>query len=76
MASSLTRRQVTHHTESIQTSKILNLVQDHVLNGTEVERSRLEYGMKLLAKTLPDLRAVEMAVDGSLDTNVVIKLGA
>lgn len=38
----------------IQVSSILNLIQNHVLTGTEINTSRLVFGMKLLNKVLPD----------------------
>lgn len=38
----------------IQVSQILNLLQDHVLNGTEIAYTRLSTGLALIKKVLPD----------------------
>ena len=38
----------------IQVRQILNLIQDHVLNGTEIAISRLTAGLKLIDKVLPN----------------------
>lgn len=38
----------------IQVSQILNLLQDHVLNGTEVAHTRITAGLALIKKVLPD----------------------
>jgi len=67
MAVRLSRRQVTNHTASIQTSKILKVLSDHVINGTEMEASRITAGLGLLKKTLPDLKSVDL--QGNLEVN-------
>jgi hypothetical protein len=59
MAAPLTKRQRSGHIDSIQSSKILNVLEDHVLNGTEMAVSRITAGLGLLKKTIPDLKQTE-----------------
>ena len=40
--------------QKIQVSKILNFLQDHVVNGTEAAPTRITAGLALLRKVLPD----------------------
>lgn len=47
----------------IQTSQLINVLQDHVFNGTEIKKTQVSAAIALLRKTIPDLQSVE----GSLD---------
>lgn len=60
------RLRKTHQDEvrtKIQTSQILNRVQDHVLGKIELSATQLRGAEILLKKTLPDLTSVEMKGD-------------
>ena len=72
MASPLTKRQTSGHIDSIKTSKLIKLVQNHVLDGVKVEKSRLTYAMRLLAKTLPDQRCIDMQLDVDGELNITV----
>ena len=60
--------------QQIQVSKILNLLQDHVLTGTEIASTRLSTGLALLKKVLPD--AIPDAVSDNLQANTAQALQA
>jgi hypothetical protein len=47
----------------IQTSQLINVLQDHVFNGTEIKKTQVSAAIALLRKTIPDLQSVE----GSLE---------
>jgi hypothetical protein len=44
--------------EKIQTSQLLNRLQDHVFNGVEISATQMKAIEILLKKTLPDLQSV------------------
>lgn len=56
----------------IQVRSILNIIQDHVLNGTEISQSRIHAGLKLINKVLPD--AIPDAVTNNLQANTALAL--
>jgi len=47
----------------IQTSQLLNRLNDHVFNGTDVSQTQMKAIEILLRKTLPDLSAVTIGGD-------------
>lgn len=49
--------------KKIQTSQLINRLQDHALNGTEIKKTQITAALGLLNKVLPDLKAVEASVD-------------
>jgi len=61
MAAPLTKRQRTKHIDSIQTSKILNKLQSHVLGRTKLSNTQLKAATALLDRTLPRLKAIELS---------------
>lgn len=73
MAAPLTKRQTTKHIDSIQTSKLIKRVQDHVLEGEEMSQSQMAGAKLLLSKTMPDMKAIENSFDGD---NVKIVIGS
>ena len=75
MAAPLTKRQRSGHIDSIQTSKILRVLQDHVVNGTEMEPSRITAGLGLLKKTIPDLKQVDLQGNLEVNGSWTVKLG-
>lgn len=50
--------------QKIQTSQLVNRLQDFILGDAKMEKSQVTAALGLLKKTLPDLSAVTM--DGSL----------
>jgi hypothetical protein len=75
MSRSLTGRQVTAHTDSIQTSKVLKAVEDHVLNGTDMDSTQLTGAAMLLDRTMPKLSAVEQYTEVHGTVQISVKLG-
>jgi hypothetical protein len=49
--------------QKIQSSQLVNFLQDHVFNGTEVKKTQITAALGLLKKTLPDLQSIEGAMD-------------
>lgn len=47
----------------IQSSQLINFLQDHVLNGRDVKKTQITAAVALLKKVLPDLQAIEGALD-------------
>ena len=47
----------------IQTSQLINVLQDHVFNGTEIKKTQVSAAIALLRKTIPDLQSVEGTLD-------------
>ncbi len=45
--------------KKIQASQLVNLLQNHALNGTELAMTRIKAAELLLRKSIPDLTAVE-----------------
>lgn len=45
--------------DRIRSSQLINFLQDHVFNGTEVKKTQVSAAVALLRKTLPDLQSVE-----------------
>ena len=58
--------------QQIQVRSILNILQDHVLNGTEIAHTRLTTGLALLKKVLPD--ALPDAVTENLNLQAIQQL--
>ena len=66
MAERLRKRHQDEVRTKIQTSQLINVLQDHALNGqTEIPPSRMKAIEILLRKSLPDLSSTEISgVDG------------
>ena len=47
----------------IQSSQLINFLQDHVFTGSEVKKTQITAALGLLKKTLPDLQSIEGAMD-------------
>lgn len=47
----------------IQSSQLINFLQNHVLNGGEVKKTQITAAVALLKKTLPDLQSIEGGLD-------------
>lgn len=56
----------------IRTSQLLNRLNDHVFNGTEVSPTQMKAIEVLLRKTLPDLSSVEISGDPESPVNILI----
>lgn len=52
--------------KKIQGSQLINFLQNHVLNGTEVKKTQVAAALGLLKKVLPDLQSVEGSMDLTL----------
>jgi len=57
--------------ERIQTSMLVNRLEDHILNDLELSATQIKAIEILLKKTLPDLKQVE--VTGDVDKPIAIK---
>jgi hypothetical protein len=60
----------------IQTSQLINRLQDHALGDAELSPTRIKAIEVLLKKTLPDLSATEISGDpeAPLETRLEVKL--
>lgn len=56
----------------IKTSMILNALTNHVLRGTEMNKTQVTAAIALLKKTLPDLANVQMEHSGKDGGPIVI----
>ena len=68
------RKTLSHDTktrEKIQTSQLINRLQDNAFGKVELTRGQLKSIEILLKKTLPDLQAIEHT--GEVDQNVTVK---
>lgn len=57
----------------IQTSQLLNRLNDHVFNGTEVSPTQMKAIEVLLRKTLPDLSAVTVGGNDDSPVRMVVQ---
>lgn len=58
----------------IQASQLVNRLSDHVLGKVELTATQVQAARVLLAKTLPDLTAVEMSGDPDSPVNHRIEM--
>jgi hypothetical protein len=68
------RKTLSHDTktrEKIQTSQLINRLQDNAFGKVELSSGQLKSIEILLKKTLPDLQAIEHT--GGVDQNVTVK---
>lgn len=64
MAARLNKRHQEEVRTRIQTSQLINVLQDHALNAeSEISQSRMKAIEILLKKSLPDLSSVELSGD-------------
>ena len=75
MAAPLTKRQTTGHIDSIKTSKLLNAVQAHALDGAEMQPSQLQAAEMLLKRTIPSLQSIEQTTTLSGTVKIAVTLG-
>lgn len=47
----------------IQSSQLINRLQDHIFNGTEMSKTQVSAALGLLKKTIPDLQSVDLSGD-------------
>lgn len=56
-----------HHSEEvrskIQTSQLINVLEKHVFEGTDLKKSQVSAAIALLRKTIPDLQSIEGGLD-------------
>lgn len=57
----------------IQTSQLLNRLNDHVFNGVEISTTQMKAIEILLRKTLPDLAAVQISGDQDQPVKMVVE---
>lgn len=76
MAARLNKRQATMVKDHIQTSQLVNRLQNHVLDGEQMTRSQIDAARILLKKTLPDLAVTQMTGkdDGPIQFERTVKL--
>lgn len=58
------RKQLRHSDEvraKIQSSQLINFLQNHVLKGADAQKTQVTAAVALLKKTLPDLQATELS---------------
>jgi hypothetical protein len=75
MAAPLTKRQTQRHIDSIQTSKLLNRLQDYVFNGEGLDADRGSKALSLIDRVIPKLQAVEQTIDVAEGAKISISLG-
>ena len=51
------------HKDHIQTSAIINRLQEHILGNAEMSGSQVAAALGLMRKTLPDLKVTELTTD-------------
>jgi hypothetical protein len=69
-------RKVRHDDETrrrIQTSQLINRLENHVLSNSEMSSTQLRAAEVLLRKTLPDVSAVEMTGEDNGPIKMVIE---
>ena len=69
-------RKVRHDDETrrrIQTSQLINRLENHVLNATDMSSTQLRAAEILLRKSLPDVSAVELSGDDAGPMKMVIE---
>jgi hypothetical protein len=69
-----TRKHLTHDQktrERIQTSQIINRLEDHIFNGLELSATQIQAAKILLAKAIPDLKALE--VNGNVEHRYMMR---
>lgn len=66
MAARIRKAHTADSRQKIQSSQLINFLQNHALNGTDVKKSQITAALGLLKKTLPDLQAIE----GNMNLNV------
>jgi len=57
----------------IQTSQLLNRLNDHVFSDTDISQTQMKAIEILLRKTLPDLAAVQISGDAEQPVKMVIE---
>ena len=62
----LNHRQVSSHIDSIQTSKLINKLQNHALDDAEMSTSQIKAAQILIDRTIPVLKGIEHK--GQIDT--------
>ena len=73
MAERLRKRHQDEVRTKIQTSQLINVLQDHALNGaTDIPPSRMKAIEILLKKSLPDLSSTE--ITGDTEQPVALKI--
>lgn len=60
--------------DKIQSSQIVNRLEDHVLNGTDMTKSQVSAALGLLKKCVPDLTAMTVAGDEDSPLTMVHKI--
>jgi hypothetical protein len=63
MAARLNAKHSDEVRSKIQTSQLINVLQDHVLNGTDIKKTQVSAAIALLRKTIPDLQSIEGSMD-------------
>ena len=58
----------------IQGSQLLNLLQNHALDNKDLSDSRIKCAQILLAKILPDLKAIDYKLDGDPITGITLQI--
>lgn len=59
-------RQVRHSDDvraKIQSSQLINFLQKHVLEGTDIKKTQVTAALGLLKKTIPDLQSIEGSME-------------
>ena len=56
----------------IQTSQLINRLEDHILNDLDLKPTQVTAALGLLKKTLPDLANVELSSDSDKPLQMVI----
>lgn len=56
----------------IQTSQLINRLEDHILNDLELKPTQVTAALGLLKKTLPDLANVEVSGDSDNPMKMVV----
>jgi hypothetical protein len=73
MAAPLTKRQTDRHIDSVKTTKIINKLQNHILEGEEMAPSAVTAGLGLLKKTMGDQQTIEATT--TIEGKVTISVG-
>ena len=71
MAARLNTRQIDKTASAIKTTKLVQKLQRHALEDEDMSATQIQAARILLNKTMPDQRAIDHQIDGSLTVNVV-----
>jgi hypothetical protein len=67
-------RSTLEHTQAtrnkIRTSMLINRLEDHIVGKVDLSATQVTAALGLIRKTLPDLKAIEVDIEGQIDARI------